>query len=132
VTTPVDEMSDDVRITILLCISLIAVLTLLLAATSGPIPMGVVLGLGGLAVAPAVAAYTTLANSAVLADVRGEGEHLAGHDSRGYASAGFMDRRSPGRRLSWLAGGFRCRRRGHGDLVGLAPPASTRRSAQKS
>lgn len=53
-------------------LSLIAVSTLLLAATSGPIPMGVVLGLGGLAVAPAVAAYTTLANSAVPADVRGE------------------------------------------------------------
>ena len=55
---------------VLLC--LIAASTLLLAATSGPIPMGVVLGLGGLAVAPAVAAYTTLANSAVPADVRGE------------------------------------------------------------
>ncbi|WP_405071921.1 hypothetical protein OG558_21795 [Kribbella sp. NBC_01510] len=56
-------------------LSLIVVSTLLLAATSGPIPMGVVLGLGGLgglAVAPAVAAYTTLANSAVPADVRGE------------------------------------------------------------
>jgi len=53
-------------------LSLIAVSTVLLAAVSGPIPMGVVLGLGGLAVAPAVAAYTTLANSAVPADLRGE------------------------------------------------------------
>ena len=34
--------------------------------------MGVILGPRVLAVAPAVAAYTTLANSAVLADVRGE------------------------------------------------------------
>ena len=34
--------------------------------------MGVVLGLGGLAVAPAVAAYTTLANATVPAGVRGE------------------------------------------------------------
>lgn len=53
-------------------ISLIAMSALLLAATSRPIPMGVILGLGGLAVAPAVAAYTTLANSIVPADVRGE------------------------------------------------------------
>ncbi|WP_327632994.1 MFS transporter [Kribbella sp. NBC_00482] len=57
---------------LMILLSLIAVSTLLLAATSGVMTMGVVLGLGGLAVAPAVAAYTTLANSIVPADVRGE------------------------------------------------------------
>jgi hypothetical protein len=58
--------------TLAVLLVLIAISTWLLAAVPGPATLGVVLALGGLAVAPSVAAYTTLANAFVPAHLRGE------------------------------------------------------------
>ena len=94
--------------------------------------MGVILGPRVLAVAPAVAAYTTLANSAVLADVRGEANTWlvtipAATQALGLWIAGLLVARFHGSQVAFVVAGAVTAT----SLVWLRWPA-TRRSAQKS